>query len=54
MPLKRIVYRYFYASNPTVKLNQLLKIATFIDTEKWETGIDATTTNIKEIKAFVD
>ena len=24
------------------------------DTEKWETGIDATVTNIKEVKAFVD
>ena len=25
-----------------------------IDTEKWETGIDATATDIKEVKAFVD
>ena len=25
-----------------------------IDTEKWETGIDATITNIKEVKAFVN
>ena len=25
-----------------------------MDTEKWETGIDATATNIKEVKAFVD
>jgi len=25
-----------------------------IDTEKWETGIDATVTDIKEVKAFVD
>ena len=25
-----------------------------INTEKWETGIDATTTNIKEVKAFVN
>ena len=25
-----------------------------INTEKWETGINATATNIKEIKAFVD
>ena len=24
------------------------------DTEKWETGIDATVTDIKEVKAFVD
>ena len=30
-------------------------MATFtMDTEKWETGIDATTTNIKEVKAFVN
>jgi hypothetical protein len=25
-----------------------------IDTEKWETGINATVTDIKEIKAFVN
>ena len=25
-----------------------------IDTEKWETGIDATVTDITEVKAFVD
>ena len=25
-----------------------------MDTEKWETGIDATVTGIKEVKAFVD
>jgi len=25
-----------------------------MDTEKWETGIDATVTDIKEVKAFVD
>ena len=25
-----------------------------IDTKKWETGIDATVTNITEVKAFVD
>ena len=25
-----------------------------IDTEKWETRIDATNTDIKEVKAFVD
>ena len=25
-----------------------------IDTKKWETGIDATATNIKEVKAFID
>ena len=25
-----------------------------INTEKWETGINATVTNIKEIKAFVN
>ena len=25
-----------------------------IDTEKWETGIDATTTDIKDVKVFVD
>jgi len=25
-----------------------------MDTEKWETGIDATITDIKEVKAFVD
>ena len=24
------------------------------ETEKWETGIDATVTDIKEVKAFVD
>jgi hypothetical protein len=29
-------------------------MATSADTEKWETGIDATATDIKEIKAFVD
>jgi hypothetical protein len=32
-----------------------LKMATFpIDTEKWETGIDVTATEIKEVKAFID
>ena len=25
-----------------------------INNEKWETGIDATTTNIKKVKAFID
>ena len=25
-----------------------------IDTKKWKTGIDATATDIKEVKAFVD
>ena len=25
-----------------------------INTEKWETGIDATATDTKEVKAFVD
>ena len=25
-----------------------------IDTEKWETGIDATIINIKKVKAFID
>ena len=25
-----------------------------IDTKKWETGIDATVTNIKEVKVFID
>ena len=25
-----------------------------MDTEKWETGINVTATNIKEVKAFVD
>jgi len=30
------------------------KSTSAIDTEKWETGIDATVTNIKEVKAFVD
>ena len=25
-----------------------------IDTEKWETGINATVTNIEEVKAFVN
>ena len=25
-----------------------------MDTEKWETGIDATVTNIKKVKAFID
>jgi hypothetical protein len=29
-------------------------MASAIDTEKWETRIDATDTNIKEVKAFVD
>src|SRR6516162_6169280 len=29
-------------------------MASTIDTEKWETGINATTTDIKEVKAFVD
>ena len=29
-------------------------MATTIDTEKWETGIDATATDIKEVKAFAD
>ena len=38
-------------------LNQLWnqKMATStINTEKWETGIDATATNIKEVKVFVN
>src|SRR6266702_1386464 len=30
------------------------KFTSAIDTEKWETGIDATATDIKEVKAFVD
>ena len=30
------------------------KSTSVIDTEKWKTGIDATATNIKEVKAFVD
>ena len=25
-----------------------------MDTEKWETGINATVTNIKEVKAFIN
>ena len=25
-----------------------------INTEKWETGINVTVTNIKEVKAFID
>src|SRR5271165_5398237 len=29
-------------------------MATTIDTEKWETGINATATDIKEVKAFAD
>ena len=29
-------------------------IASISDTEKWETGINITTTDIKEIKAFID
>ena len=29
-------------------------MATAMNTEKWETGIDATATDIKEVKAFVD
>jgi len=29
-------------------------MASTIDIEKWETGINATTTDIKEVKAFVD
>ena len=30
------------------------KSTSAIDTEKWETGIDATVINIKEVEAFVD
>ena len=30
------------------------KSTSAIDTEKWETGINATVTDIKEVKAFVD
>ena len=30
------------------------KSTSVIDTEKWETGIDATVTDITEVKAFVD
>ena len=30
------------------------KSTSAIDTEKWETGIDATVTDIKEVKAFID
>src|ERR1700720_1320975 len=30
------------------------KSTSAIDTEKWETGIDATATDIKEVKAFVN
>jgi len=30
------------------------KSTSAIDTEKWETGIDATVTDIKEVKAFVN
>ena len=30
------------------------KSTSAIDTEKWETGIDATVTDIKEVMAFVD
>ena len=30
------------------------KSTSAIDTEKWETGINATATDIKEVKAFVD
>jgi hypothetical protein len=29
-------------------------MASTIDTEKWETRINVTTTNIKEVKAFVN
>jgi hypothetical protein len=29
-------------------------MASMIDTKKWETRINATTTNIKEVKVFVD
>ena len=57
MPSEQLVCGYFYASNSTVKLNQLQNqtIATStIDTEKQETGINATITNIKEVKAFIN
>ena len=30
------------------------KSASTIDTEKWETGINATVTDIKEVKAFIN
>ena len=30
------------------------KFTSAIDTEKWETGINATATNIKEVKAFIN
>jgi len=30
------------------------KSTSAVDTEKWETGIDATVTDIKEVKAFVN
>jgi len=30
------------------------KSTSAIDTKKWETGIDVTVTNIKEVKAFVN
>ena len=30
------------------------KSTSVIDTEKWKTGIDATVTDIKEVKAFID
>ena len=30
------------------------KSTSVIDTEKWKTGIDATATDIKEVKAFIN
>ena len=30
------------------------KFTSAIDTEKWETGINATATDIKEVKAFIN
>ena len=63
-PSERLVCGYFYAL--VQPLNQLWnqKMATSImntekstsaiDTEKWETGINITVTNIKEIKAFIN
>ena len=30
------------------------KSTSAIDTKKWETGIDVTVTDIKEVKAFID
>ena len=56
----------FYASSLTVELNQLRnqtmatsainteKSTSVIDTEKWKTRIDATATDIKEVKAFIN